>query len=67
MMGMGIKRMVKFLKDKQPEDVIIPRLVHIKEEGKETGTCVEIYRQRGTHGISINAEDSDALEHTHII
>ena len=36
MMGMGMKRMVKFLMDTQPEDVIIiPQLVHIREEGKE--------------------------------
>lgn len=34
MMGMGMKRMVKFLMNTQPED-IIPQLAHIREERKE--------------------------------
>lgn len=40
MMGMGMKRMVKFLMDKQPEDVI-PHLAQIREERKgRRQTCV---------------------------
>lgn len=36
MMGMGMKRIVKFLMDTQPKDIIIiPLLVHIVKEGKE--------------------------------
>lgn len=38
MMGMGMKRMVKFLMDTQ--------LVHITEEGKEAEMCEEMRRYR---------------------
>lgn len=41
MMGMGMKRIVKFLMDKQPEDVF-SHLAQIREErkGKEKGRHV---------------------------
>lgn len=39
MMGMGMKRMVKFLMDKQPED-ITPQLAHIREEREEAEMCL---------------------------
>lgn len=66
MMGMGMKRMVKFLMDTQPED-IIPQLVHVVEEGKEAETPIEMYRLGGKHGISINMKESDAFEHMQIV
>lgn len=44
MIGMGMKRIVKFLMDTEPED-IIPQTVHNIEGRKETEICIEMYRK----------------------
>ena len=62
MIGMGMKRIVKFLTETQPED-IIQQLVHIIEavENTQTQVFVQMCRNRGKHCICINKGRSDAF------